>query len=255
MLTSAVSCNLTTPAAPDYIFAEMGTNDHGQNSAAVQSAVTEWIAAVRSTAGCAESWIFCVIPIDRMQASAITAGVAAASDPKAVVVDLGSDEFTTGETFSAPTFVCPDGIHPSRTYHGLLAAIITQRVQSAIQAAETPTITTTITTCEEAGMSIYRNRAGQGVYLNAKTSAGAPDTGDAANITATISIDGGTPVATATANPTEIGGGVYYLPLARAETNAMHGLAIIPVSATSGVTIQPVIPQIQPIAYCASGGV
>lgn len=87
---------------------------------------------------------------------------------------------------------------------------------------------------------IFKNTAGQGVYLYATTSSGAPDTGDSANITVTISKDGGAASATATAHPTEIGAGAYWLPLAQAETNA-NAIFIAASSATSGVRLAPVI--------------
>jgi hypothetical protein len=87
---------------------------------------------------------------------------------------------------------------------------------------------------------IFKNQAGQGVYLLAQDANGNAKASDAANISATISRDGGTASATATAHPTEIGGGVYWLPLAQAETNG-NAFAVIPSSSTSGVTLDPII--------------
>jgi hypothetical protein len=88
---------------------------------------------------------------------------------------------------------------------------------------------------------IFKNTAGQGVYLFAyDTGANVPKTGDAANITGKATRDGGASASTATANPTEIGGGVYWQPLAQAETNA-NTLALYWSSATSGVQIDPFI--------------
>jgi hypothetical protein len=88
---------------------------------------------------------------------------------------------------------------------------------------------------------LFKNRAGQGVYLYAHDMAtDSPKTGDWANITATVSKDGGSATATATTHPTEIGGGVYWLPLSQTETNA-GALALAFVSATSNVQIAPVI--------------
>ena len=88
---------------------------------------------------------------------------------------------------------------------------------------------------------LFKNQAGQGVYLYAHNLAtDAPKTGDAANITATISKDGAAAGATATANPTEIGGGVYWLPLSPSETNA-GALALAFASATANVQIAPLI--------------
>jgi hypothetical protein len=87
---------------------------------------------------------------------------------------------------------------------------------------------------------IGKNTAGQGVYLFEYIAAtGLPKTGDAANITAVISKDGAAAVATATANPTEIAGGLYWQPLAQAETNC-NALGLAWTSTTSGVVIQPI---------------
>lgn len=89
-------------------------------------------------------------------------------------------------------------------------------------------------------MAIVQNTAGQGLYVYAyDNTTDLAKTGDSANITATISKDGGGAVATATANPTEISGGVYWYPLSQAETNA-KALALIPVSATANVLLSPV---------------
>jgi hypothetical protein len=79
---------------------------------------------------------------------------------------------------------------------------------------------------------IFKNVAG-GIYLYAGK------TGDAANITGNISKDGAAPAAFATTNPTEIGGGVYWQPLAQAETNCNSGAAYWS-STTAGVQIDPV---------------
>lgn len=87
---------------------------------------------------------------------------------------------------------------------------------------------------------INKNVASQGVYLFAyNISTQAPDTGDAANITGNISKDGAAPAATATVNPTEIGGGVYWQPLSQAETNA-NALALYWSSTTANIQIDPV---------------
>jgi len=61
--------------------------------------------------------------------------------------------------------------------------------------------------------------------------------GQAANITCNIAIDGGTRVATNDVNPTEIGTtGVYLFTLTQAETNG-HELSFTPVCSTSGVAV------------------
>jgi hypothetical protein len=95
---------------------------------------------------------------------------------------------------------------------------------------------------------IFKNTAGQGLYLFATDASGNPKTGDAGNITATISKDGGAAASTATTHPTEIGGGIYWLTLAQAETNA-NALAVTATSTTSGVTLDPVI------AYTTAGAI
>ena len=88
---------------------------------------------------------------------------------------------------------------------------------------------------------ILKNTAGQGIYLyNWNQASGSPQTGDAANITGSISKDGAAGAATATVNPTEIGGGVYWQPLSQAETNA-NEIALYWSSTTSGTVINPVI--------------
>ena len=101
---------------------------------------------------------------------------------------------------------------------------------------------------------IFKAVSGQGVYLFATDSAGSARAGDAANITATISKDGGTPASTATANPAEVGGGVYWLPLSQSETSCNAG-AIFAVSSTPNVTVDPVIFYTQggAIPFAAAG--
>lgn len=90
-------------------------------------------------------------------------------------------------------------------------------------------------------MSIAKNTASQGVYLYAHNTANdAPKTGDSANITGTISKDGGAAAALATTNPTEIGDGVYWQPLSQAETNA-DAIVIAWESSTSNIQIEPLI--------------
>ena len=75
------------------------------------------------------------------------------------------------------------------------------------------------------------------------TLAGAPETGDAANITATYSLDGAADVATNDANPTEIDAvthqGVYVFDLLQAETDG-DLFTLAPVSGTADVELQPV---------------
>ena len=98
-------------------------------------------------------------------------------------------------------------------------------------------------------MAIYKNVSGQKVAVYAydpTTTAGSDPskTGDAANITAQISKDGGTAAATNDANPTELEAtdhpGVYIFDLTQAETNA-DMIVISAVSATSDIQIDPIV--------------
>ena len=87
---------------------------------------------------------------------------------------------------------------------------------------------------------LFKNTASQGVYLFLiDSSTGAGKTGDASNISVTVSIDGGATSAS-TNSVSEIGGGVYTLTLSQAETNGDR-LAIIPSSSTSSVVGSPII--------------
>ena len=87
---------------------------------------------------------------------------------------------------------------------------------------------------------IQKNKTGQGIYLFARdTATGGGKTGDAANITVSISKDGGAN-ATSTNSVSEIGNGIYTLSLEQAETNCDR-IAISAVSSTSAVVIDPII--------------
>lgn len=92
-------------------------------------------------------------------------------------------------------------------------------------------------------MGLYKNIASQKVGVFAwDTAADAPKTGDAANITAQITKDFGTPAATDDVNPTELDPtdhpGVYYFNLTQAETNA-DNLIISAVSSTADINLDP----------------
>jgi len=94
-------------------------------------------------------------------------------------------------------------------------------------------------------MAVYKNVASQKVAIYAYDSdAGAPKTGDAANITARLSKDAAVSAATNDANPTELSAthhpGIYVFDLTQAETNA-DMLVLSAVSATADVVIEPVI--------------
>lgn len=98
-------------------------------------------------------------------------------------------------------------------------------------------------------MAIYKNKTGQKLAVFAVDSTGAAKTGDAANITAYLSKDGGAVAATNDANPTELDAtnakGVYLFDLTQAESNA-DMLVVAPKSTTSGVTLRPVIVYTEP---------
>lgn len=70
-----------------------------------------------------------------------------------------------------------------------------------------------------------------------------PKTGDAANITAKISLDFGAAGATDDTNPTEIEDGYYEFTLTQAETNA-NDLLLLPESATSNIQVIGCPPRI-----------
>jgi hypothetical protein len=94
-------------------------------------------------------------------------------------------------------------------------------------------------------MAIYKNIASQKIAVYAHdTSADTAKTGDAANITAQISKDGGVTAATNDTNPTELDAtdapGVYLFDMTQAETNA--DLVIVSaVSSTADISLEPVI--------------
>lgn len=94
-------------------------------------------------------------------------------------------------------------------------------------------------------MALYKNVASQKIAVYAyDTAADGPKTGDAANITAQISIDGGTTAATNDTNPTELDAtdapGIYLFDMTQAETNG-DLIIISPVSATADIQLEPVI--------------
>ena len=95
---------------------------------------------------------------------------------------------------------------------------------------------------------LFKNVASQGVYLFLiDSSTGAGKTGDASNVSVTISLDGGATSAS-TNSVSEIGGGVYTLTMSQGETNADR-VAIIPSSSTASVVGSPII------AYTTGGAV
>jgi len=94
---------------------------------------------------------------------------------------------------------------------------------------------------------MYKNVAGQKLPIYAyDDAAGGPKTGDAANITAQISINAGASAATDDAHPTELDAtnhpGVYLFDLTQAEING-DLIIITAVSSTSNVTIEPIFAE------------
>lgn len=94
-------------------------------------------------------------------------------------------------------------------------------------------------------MAIYKNATSQKLAVFAyDLTNGTPVTGNASNITAQISLDGGATAATNDVNPTELDAtdapGIYIFDLTQAETNA-DLLIVVPVSATSDVELDPSI--------------
>jgi len=93
-------------------------------------------------------------------------------------------------------------------------------------------------------MAIYKNQSSQKlpVYAYNIASTGA-ESGDASNITAQISIDGGSSSATNDTNPTELDAanhkGIYIFDLTQAETNG-DLLIVNASSSTANVVIEPV---------------
>jgi hypothetical protein len=84
---------------------------------------------------------------------------------------------------------------------------------------------------------MLRNVAGQKWRVFAFNRAtNTPFPGDAANITAKISIDYGGRIALIDTNPTEAEDGFYYFDLSQQESNG-HNLDIFPESSTSGIQI------------------
>jgi hypothetical protein len=92
-------------------------------------------------------------------------------------------------------------------------------------------------------MAFFKNRAGQKIPVFAVDSTGSPKTGDAANISAQISLDCAATAATDDAAPSELDAtdapGVYYFNMLTAETNA-DLIILFAKSSTSGVVLRPV---------------
>lgn len=94
-------------------------------------------------------------------------------------------------------------------------------------------------------MAVYKNVSSQKIAVFAYDTANdTPKTGDAANITAQISLDGAATAATNDTNPTELDAtdapGIYLFNMTQAETNA-DLIILSAVSATSDISLEPVI--------------
>lgn len=99
-------------------------------------------------------------------------------------------------------------------------------------------------------MAFYKNTASQKFYVYAWDSVNkVPKTGDASNITARISKDGGASAQTNDVNPTEIDAtymkGLYAFDATQAESNA-NAILVSAVSSTSGIVIEPLIIYTEP---------
>jgi len=107
---------------------------------------------------------------------------------------------------------------------------------------------------------MFKNVAGQKIAVFAWDNAsGAPKTGDAANISAQISIDGGTTAATNDTAPTELDAtdapGIYLFDMTQAESNG-DLIILSAVSSTADIDLQPVIIYTRPVdsSSATSGG-
>jgi hypothetical protein len=94
-------------------------------------------------------------------------------------------------------------------------------------------------------MPLYKNKSSQKIIVFAwDTGNSTEKTGDAANITAQISIDGGVCAATDDTNPTELDAtdapGIYIFDVTQAETNG-DLITLFAKSSTSDIKIEPVI--------------
>jgi len=88
-------------------------------------------------------------------------------------------------------------------------------------------------------MAFYKNKAGQGITIYAVDTDGNPVLNDAANITAMLIKDAGTPAATDDEHPDEVGLGFYTFLPTQAESNADE-IILAATSSTDGVRIEPI---------------
>jgi len=85
-------------------------------------------------------------------------------------------------------------------------------------------------------MAPKKNTAGKWIVFAWTTATGLGKTGDAAQITGSVRIDGGADNAIDDTNPTELAGGYYIFDVTAAEMNGTN-VVIIPASSTAGVQV------------------
>lgn len=105
---------------------------------------------------------------------------------------------------------------------------------------------------------MYKNVVSQKIAVAAWDGANSEwKTGDAANITAQISKDGGTCAATNDVHPTELDAtnakGIYIFDMTQTETNG-DMLVLSPVSSTADITLKPIIIYTQELALFKATG-
>ena len=113
------------------------------------------------------------------------------------------------------------------------------------------TIFLALAVCISAQAALFKNTTSQKIAVYAyDTSGGAAKTGDAANIYAQISKDGGAAASTNDTNPTELSAslvaGVYIFDMTTAETNA-EMIVLSATSSTANILLEPVIIFTQPV--------
>jgi lysophospholipase L1-like esterase len=129
--TSRVSSGTFAPAL-DFLVVIHGTNDaaQGASDAAVTSAVSAWLPAVRADAPSAN--IFVVIPFDGGKRAAIVSGVAAIIDPKLHLIDLGT---AIQPTLAAGGAYTNDALHPNVRGHAVFASMLINQIRQALNPA------------------------------------------------------------------------------------------------------------------------
>lgn len=129
---SRLSVGLFSPQ-PDYIFVNMGSN-----GTTVQATVQSWFAAVRAAAPSA--WIFYLVPFGGFGRAASSAAVAAMSDSKIVLIDVGATVGSDGlrepnrglALEGGATLRSADSLHPSDLGEIEPAVRITRLVAAAL---------------------------------------------------------------------------------------------------------------------------